>query len=767
MKKTLKITLVTLLFLSIIVLGSLAIFLRVVIRETSEISLDRDKLLYQTTQLNIYDANDNLTNTENINGRLLVDIDNLQPHTVQAFVSIEDKNFYKHQGVNYKRMLKAMYNNLRAGSIVEGASTITQQLIKNTHLSNEKTFKRKMKEIFLAKKLENKYSKNEIMELYLNVIYFGNGCYGIEEASQTYFGIPAKELTLDQSAILAGMIKSPKTYSPVYNYANCIKRRNLVLNEMKRDGKIKDTQYDEAVSTQTEIIQDNKPDQFDSIYIKSVINEACEILKINEHQLALGNYKIYTYLDVNKQKELFDTMNNSEYYHVNSHGNVADGLGVIVNNKTGGIEAIAGNSKYDLTDLKRQPGSAIKPILVYAPALDNGLISNCTQILDDKINIDGYSPQNVGGTYHGYVSIKDSVADSLNIPAVKTMQYVGIDKCKQFAQNCGINFNDKDNGYALALGGFTDGITLPQLVGSYLPFSNGGKYIPAKFIRKITTKNDITIYQKDEVGKQVMGSDTAFLSTDLLLTGVKEGTSKKLSTLPYQVAGKTGTVAVKGTNLNTDAISVAYTSEHTVGVILCNYSYNPEYHLEGKNNGGTYATALIKETMEKLYANHKPQDFVVPDTVTQLNIDSNELLDNHVIKLASSNCPEKYCTKEYFATRFAPTAVSTNFDVLDVDFEVINNDNTVTVNADLKDYFDYTLMRNNKAVDLISSHDGKYTFEDNDLQENTMYEYYFVITNPYNNQTNQTKKVSVILKDKYQTMLDNELNSNNLSWYFS
>ncbi len=767
MKRALKITFVTLLILLIIALAVVSIFLRVVIKETNEISLDRDKLLYQTTQVNIYDSGDNLATNSNVNGRKLISINELQPHTIQAFVSIEDKNFYKHHGVNYKRMVKAMYNNLKNKKIVEGASTITQQLVKNTHLSNEKTLKRKTKEIFLAKKLESKYTKDEIMELYLNVIYFGDGCYGIEEASQRYFGISASELSVDQSALLAGMIKSPKTYSPIYNYDKCIARRNLVLSEMKKDGYINEEQYGELKANQTNIIEHTEQTNYDSLYMKSVINEACEILNISEKDLALNNYKIYTYLDDKKQKDLYDVVNNEDYYHTNSHGNTADGLAIIINNKTGGVEAFAGHSKYNLVDFRRQPGSAIKPVLVYAPALEYGKISNCTPILDDKIDFDGYQPQNVGGTYHGYVSVRDSVAQSLNIPAIKTMDYVGIDKCKNFASNCGIDFDSSDQGYAIALGGFTNGVTLQQLTGSFIPFSQGGKFIPSGFIRKITTPNGITIYQKDEQGKSVMGSDTAYLTTDLLISGVQEGTSKKLNTLPYQVAGKTGTVAVKGTNLNTDAISVAYTTEHIVGIWLGNYSYDKNYNLEGKNNGGTYATAIVRDSMKNIYSDHTPADFVMPDTVEELSIDSIELEENHCIKLASSNCPAKFHKTELFATRYKPNVVSNAFDNLDVDFNVTNNNTSAVITAQLKDYLDYTLMRNGKVIDVVSGTGGEYSFEDKGLDCNQMYEYYFIVTNPYSESQNTSRKISIITKDKYRSLLENEMNKNNTSWFFA
>ena len=368
----------------------------------------------------------------------------------------------------------------------------------------------------------------------------------------------------DQAAILAGMIKSPKNYDPINNCENCRRRRNLVLKEMLRDGKISNEIYEENVSKEI-IIVDNK-DTLDknSQYVEATISEACRILSTTEQNIAYNNYKIFTYYNDDIQSTLVDAVNNVDYYEKNEHGNIADGLGIVINNKTGGIEAFAGKSRYSLSNVKRQPGSAIKPILVYAPALDNGTITPLTQLLDESIDIDGYTPHNVGGDNHGYISATQSVAKSLNIPAIKTMQYVGIDKCKAFAERAGIEFNEYDQGLAIALGGFTDGTTLQSLAASYLPFARNGNYVQSGFIRKITTSQGIVIYEKDEVGTQIMGDDTAYLMTNMLIEGVQSGTSKRLNSLPFEVAGKTGTVAVKGTNYNTDAISVAYTTDHIV-----------------------------------------------------------------------------------------------------------------------------------------------------------------------------------------------------------
>ncbi|MBR4745621.1 MAG: hypothetical protein IK070_02815, partial [Clostridia bacterium] len=373
-----------------------------------------------------------------------------------------------------------------------------------------------------------------------------------------------------------------------------------------------------------------------------------------------------------------------------------------------------------------------------------------------------------GGESNEYVSITQSVAKSLNIPAIKTMQYVGIDKCKSFAERAGIEFSEKDKGLAIALGGFTDGTTLQTLAASYLPFARNGNYVQNGFIRKITTSQGIVVYQKDEIGTQIMGDDTAYLMTNMLIDSVQTGTSKRLKNLPFEVAGKTGTVAVKGTNYNTDAISIAYTTNHIVGTTLFDYSNDKDYYLSSTNNGGTYATSMIKEIFENIYKNNpKPSDFIVPDSVCELEIDSDELTENHVIKLATNNTPPKLKIKGYFANRFMPTSVSERFDNPQVDFNVQYLDNKAVISAKLNKNFNYELIKGNEIIDVIEDYDKvDYMFTDNNLKDNQMYEYYFRIMNPYTLDKFESNKISIITKSKYQSIIDNEIAKKSISWYF-
>ena len=265
-----------------------------------------------------------------------------------------------------------------------------------------------------------------------------------------------------------------------------------------------------------------------------------------------------------------------------------------------------------------------------------------------------------------------------------------------------------------------------------------------------------------------MGDDTAYLMTNMLIEGVQSGTSKRLNSLPFEVAGKTGTVAVKGTNYNTDAISVAYTTDHIVGTTLFDYSNDKNYYLSSTNNGGTYATSMIKYVLENIYKNiPKPSNFIIPESVTELEIDSDELADNHVIKLATNSTPPRLRIKSYFANRFMPTSVSERFDNPQIDFNVQYLDNKAVISAKLNKNFNYELVKGNEIIDVIEDYDKlDYVFTDVKLEDNKMYEYYFKIINPYTLDKYESNKISIITKSKYQSIIDNEMAKNSISWYF-
>lgn len=599
---------------------------------SDKVKFDVNKIKNSSAYIEIFD-NKNRPIKDKNTANTFVELKTLSNDTKNAFISIEDKNFYKHKGLNYKRMAKAMLKNITSFSFSEGASTISQQLIKNTHLTNEKTISRKINEIVLAKQLEKNMSKDQILEYYLNIIYFGDNCYGIENASQHYFSKPASKLNLQESAVLAGLIKSPNTYSPTKNMTKTTKRRNVVLSEMFRDKKISFDEYNRALSQKVDINITNIGNTSLNTYAQATIDEAIDILKMPAKQIAIGKYKIYSNLDKDKQDCLINSLSS---YDTNS-----DYAGISINIEKNTIDAYFAKSNVKLINAKRQPGSIIKPILVYTPALNENIISPTTQICDEKIEINGYSPKNVGGNYSGYISVRDSVAKSLNIPAVKVLSYVGIQKAKKYAEKCGLEFDKNDQNLSIALGGLTYGVSLKDLTNSYMPLAKGGNFTEAKFINYITDENGKIIYHQKPKTTAVFREDSAYLMTDMLKTCAKSGTGRKLGNLDFDVATKTGTV---GKKTNTDAYNVSYTTKDLVGIWLGNAD-----NTEINTFGGAIPTDIAKMYMQEIYKTHKPKNFEMPSSVYVENVDTLALNNEHVVYKASDYIPSRYHKKEIFS----------------------------------------------------------------------------------------------------------------------
>lgn len=690
MKKFIKWSLIVTFFVVLTALIAVGLYITSIYTNAQTISLNEEKLSAQSLTIEVYDSQNKPLKEDNEINKNYVKLSLVPKHCQDAFLSIEDKNFYKHSGVNYKRIAKAFLNNIKSRKLKEGASTITQQLVKNTLLSSEKTLERKIKEIALAKKLEKKYTKDEILEKYLNIIYFGNNCYGIENASKYYFSVDAKNLSIAQSALLAGIIKSPAKYSPLKNSENCLKRRNLVLSEMYKDNKISSEQYALAKNSDLKInistIVKNKLNS----YSQASIDEAEEILQMPARQIALKGYKLYTYQESEKQTALNQALS--------SQNLISDYGGIVIDNEKLGICAYLGKSNYKVLESLRQPGSTIKPILVYAPALDKDIIYPCTQILDEKTVIAQYAPKNVGGVYHGYVSASDALAKSINIPAVKILSYVGIENAKDYAESMGIEFDNMDDSYALALGGMTFGVNLKQLANAYTTFANGGEYGKARFISFITDKNGKLVYVNHPHTKKVMREDSAYLLTNMLTNSVKNGTARKLNEFD-NVASKTGTVGKSGSNQNLDAWNVSYTKAQTIGVWIGNLDNNPIDYA-----GGNQPTNVVKSYFENV---KDTSQFVRPSSIVERAIDSTELNENHRIVLANDFMPDKYTQTEIFSAFNLPDEVSNKFmQVQKQEFKGKTINNNIQISFNAKEYITYDFLIDGKKVKSISGKIG-------------------------------------------------------------
>ncbi len=648
-----------------------------------------------------------------------------------AFISIEDKTFYSHNGINPKRIAKAVANNLKSMNLKEGASTISQQLIKNTHLSSEKTLKRKVKEVILTRKLEKEFSKDEILEQYLNCIYFGSNCYGVERASNFYFSKSAHDLTLEDCATLAGIIKSPAKYSPVSNSQNCIKRRNLVLSEMQKDGKISMQDYMKAKESELNLNLNKKTKNKLNSYSQSAIEEAMEILKMPAKSIALAGYQIHTYQNKTTQENL-----ENAFANVDTGEN--DYSGIVINNSKHAVEGFVGKSAYRILSSRRQPGSCIKPILVYAPALNEDLISPSTQLLDEATTISGYTPKNVGGKYNGYISAREALSRSINIPAVKVLSYVGIDKAKGYAERLGIEFDQGDDNYALALGGMRYGVTIKDLAGAYSSFACNGNYASAKFISYITDKNDKLVYVHKPEEKRVFREDSNYLLTDMLRTSAKSGTARKLSDLGLDIASKTGTVGKGGSKENLDAWNMSYTKAQTCGIWIGNLDNTPISIVGGgaptqiaKNY---FSLSQDKSTLDK------------PSSIVSLPIDTTELEDNHKVVLANSFTPERYTKQEIFSRFNLPSEISTKFtQIQDPQLKGFVKEQKANLTFNAKDYYEYKLYRESvnpsNLISTISNKNGKQTIE-SDMIKNR--EKFILVTTFAGNIVNSQELTSLV-----------------------
>lgn len=659
-------------------------------------------------------------------------LDKIPPHVVNAFISIEDKKFFSHKGINVPRMFKAFINNIKSMSLKEGASTITQQLIKNTHLSFEKNLPRKFNEIVLSLNLERQMSKENILENYLNVIYFGSGAYGIESASQHYFSKPVQQLSIAEGALLAGIIKSPNKYSPISRPQKAKERRNMVLFEMKKDGLISAKEFHDLAQTDLNLsLSTSKKNKLNS-YSQSAIDEATELLNMTERQLAISGYKIYTYQDLDKQMKLNSLLSktkiDSDYAVIN------------IDSKSGGVLAYNGESSYKILKHPRQIGSLAKPILVYGPAINENIISPASLILDEPLTIDSYSPQNVSGTYQGYVSARQALSKSLNIPAVKTASYVGLEKISSYANKMDLPLSSKDYSYSLALGGLTYGFSVKDTFGAYTAFANAGEFSKPRFVKYITNANGDIVYKNPETKQKVFREDSAYLVTDILKTCAKSGTARKLGDLNFDVAAKTGTVGnVKG---NLDAYSVAYTTEDIVGVWMGNM--DNKYI---KTAGGNQPTALAKEYLKKIYATTPPTNFEMPSSVEKVAINQFELDTNHKLVRANSLTSPLDTTYELFSRFNLPKTVDYSYFLVPPNLVGYVENQTAILKFTAKANCSYKLYKKTGSqttlVKTISSQAGtQEIFDPLVLKQKT--EYFLEEENPSTKTTQKSDSVILI-----------------------
>jgi len=623
--------------------------------------LDREKLSYGSLSLQVFDGEDRLFSAlGNGENRLLLSIGELPDHVKNAFIAAEDARFYDHPGVDVIRILGAAWSDIKAGAFVEGASTITQQLIKLTHLTTRKELSRKVDEAILAVQLERIYGKDQILEMYLNTVYFGGGFYGLETAARGYFGVSARELTLDEAALLAGVLKSPARYSPRLRPEASVGRRGVILHLMAEYGMISEDTAEAAAARPLLLVRDPALERR-GYYVDYALQESCRLLKVTMGELLSGGYRIYTGMDraanllceaLFLEDELFPQVN----------GESAQGAICLMDAQTGYISALVGGRDQEValgynraTRIRRQPGSVIKPILVYAPALESGYTA-AEMLLDESSTFGDYAPSDASRRYKGWVTMREAVTRSLNIPAVELFSRLGIGRCKQFARQLGIPFDKNDTRLALALGGFTYGVSPRELCAAYAAFADGGVYHAPVLIRRIEDCQGETVYAAAPLSRRVMSEGNAFILTSMLQSVVQSGTAKELADLGMEVAAKTGTVGDE--QGNRDVWLAAYTSRHAA-VVWMGFDENSNGKLLPPDaGGGGYPARLMKRVLAGLYQGDPAPAFRQPETVIRVRLDGYTMENQHEAVLATAYTPDRYGVWEYFLKGTEPTVPS-------------------------------------------------------------------------------------------------------------
>lgn len=570
-----------------------------------------------------------------------IEYEDIPIYVKQAIISTEDKRFYKHNGIDYRGIMRAAVAMIQDGEVTQGGSTITQQLARTVFLSNERTWERKIEEMYIAVELEKKYSKEEILEFYLNNVYFANGYYGIEAAAQGYFGTDVSHLSLSQMIYLCAIPNNPTLYNPLIHADKTQARRDRILKSMLEDQVISESSYQTAVAeqiktTEPEEIKNNYAETYtyycatralmelEGFEFQTVFSDDEEKTAYDREYQSLydacnkklftGGYRIYTSLDLDAQSQLqasvdevlagFGEKSDEGIYEL-------QGAAVCIDNTTGMVRAIIGGRSQD--DVEgytlnrafqsfRQPGSAIKPLIVYTPALERGYTPDTT-VVDEPI-ADG--PVNGDGTYSGAMSLRQAVARSKNTIAWKIFEELTPEVGISYLEAMGFsNLDANDKRLPASIGGFTNGVSPLEMAKGYATIKNDGGYRNPTCIMKITDADGEVIYQADQTASVIYKENACRQMTDMLQTVITSGTGRGYSLGMMPCAGKTGT-----TNDNKDGWFVGYTPYYTTSVWV---GYDIPKEVPGLG-GGTYPGKIWHSFMSWLHEGLEPLDFIHPMT---------------------------------------------------------------------------------------------------------------------------------------------------------
>ena len=544
----------------------------------------------------IYDKNGDQAGSLTGQKGTYVELDAISENLQNAVVATEDRSFYKNSGINYGRFFLAILTLGRSG----GGSTITQQLAKNAYLSQDQTVERKAKEFFLALEINKKYSKKEILTMYLNNAYFGNGVWGIEDASKKYFGVSASQLSLDQSAVLAGMLKGPEIYNPLYSVENATNRRNTVLQNMVAAGYIDQKTADQSAAVDihgqlVDAYEGKSEDYRYPSYFDAVINEAVNEYGLTEEDIVKNGYRIYTELDQNYQASMQVIYDNTALFPVAEDGTRAESGSVALDPKTGGVRALVGRVGSDqnpgfrtynyATQAARSPGSTIKPLVVYSPAVAEGWSTN-KELDNSTTQYGSYEVNNYAGIQSSpTVPMYQALAESLNLPAVATANDLGLDTVFEYGKKFGLNMDKVDKSLAVALGA---GVTTNpmQMAQAYGTFANGGVMNDAHLITKIENASGQVVKSHSQKSTRVLSGSTTDKMTNMMLGTFSNGTGVNAAPYGYTMAGKTGTTETSfNKDLSGDQWVIGYTPDVVISQWLGFPTTDEDHYLTDSSAG--------------------------------------------------------------------------------------------------------------------------------------------------------------------------------------
>ncbi|WP_230158335.1 PBP1A family penicillin-binding protein [Peribacillus sp. Bi96] len=616
MRGLMKLSLI--IILAVVVLGAGLLFY---FRQGADISQLQNHLQQPT---GIYDLDGNLASTVTANKSEGVTIDEIPEHMKQAVVSIEDHRFYEHHGIDYQGILRALVKNAKAGSVVEGGSTLTQQLVKITMLESNRTLKRKIEEFFLAQEVENEYTKDEILEMYLNQVYFGHGAWGIKKAANIYFSKEVSELTISEGALLAGVINLPSKLDPYKNLDGALKRRDLVLSRMAEHGYLtKDEEAAAKKDTVTLLMGEKETDPLKGKYpyfVDHVLSEASSKYGIKLEDLLTKGYKIYTTLDQPMQQATESVYANPANFPVGtSTEEIVQSGSVLLDPKTGGIKAlVGGRGEHQFmgynraTQLTRSPGSSIKPLVVYTPAVEEGY-DITAPLKDEKMSFGEYEPTNLSGVYKGEVPMYEAVMNSLNVPTVWLLNEIGIDKGLDSLKRFGIPYDKNDRNLSVALGGMRKGVSPLQMAGAFSAFANSGERMQTHAIVKIENNDGKEVAFFKEKRTKVTSKGVVDKMNAMLLGTVEYGTGENAAVSGYEVAGKTGStqVPIEGISGVKDQWFVGYTPS-LVGAVWAGYDKtDAKHYLTTHSSQGS--ALIFQKIMARALQNQASQSFNTQD----------------------------------------------------------------------------------------------------------------------------------------------------------